>query len=101
MLLSQLVIKLTLYAQHNFVNGQQVLKEFAIKEYVLDKKCMENGSYLGEDCFEHLLEEIREIRLSERRFYQWIKTRMRQPRKHFLARPRAVVRMNFSKYGIG
>ncbi|GAB4391533.1 MAG: virulence RhuM family protein [Gammaproteobacteria bacterium] len=50
----------------------QVLKEFAIKGYVLDKKRMENGSYLGEDYFEHLLEEIREIRLSERRFYQKI-----------------------------
>jgi len=50
----------------------QVLKEFAIKGYVLDKKRMENGTYLGEDYFEHLLEEIREIRLSERRFYQKI-----------------------------
>ncbi len=50
----------------------QVLKEFAIKGYVLDKKRMENGSYLGEDYFEHLLEEVREIRLSERRFYQKI-----------------------------
>jgi len=50
----------------------QVLREFAIKGYVLDKKRMENGSFLGEDYFEHLLEEIREIRLSERRFYQKI-----------------------------
>lgn len=50
----------------------QILKEFAIKGYVLDKKRMENGVYLGEDYFEHLLEEIREIRLSERRFYQKI-----------------------------
>jgi len=48
----------------------QVLREFAIKGYVLDKKRMENGSFLGEDYFERLLEEIREIRLSERRFYQ-------------------------------
>lgn len=31
---------------------------------------MENGSFLNEDYFEHLLAEIREIRLSERRFYQ-------------------------------
>ena len=31
---------------------------------------MENGAFLDEDYFEHLLEEIREIRLSERRFYQ-------------------------------
>ena len=50
----------------------QVLKEFAIKGYALDKKRMENGTFLGEDYFEHLLEEVREIRLSERRFYQKI-----------------------------
>ncbi len=49
-----------------------VLKEFAIKGYVIDKKRMENGAFLDEDYFEHLLEEIREIRLSERRFYQKI-----------------------------
>ncbi len=48
----------------------QVLKEYAIKGYVLDRKRMENGAFLDEDYFEHLLEEIREIRLSERRFYQ-------------------------------
>lgn len=48
----------------------QVLRDFAIKGYVLDKKRMENGSFLNEDYFERLLEEIREIRLSERRFYQ-------------------------------
>lgn len=50
----------------------QVLREFAIKGYVLDRKRMENGTFLGEDYFERLLEEIREIRLSERRFYQKI-----------------------------
>ncbi len=50
----------------------QVLREFAIKGYVLDNKRMENGSFLGEDYFERLLAEIREIRLSERRFYQKI-----------------------------
>lgn len=50
----------------------QVLREFAIKGYVLDKERMENGSFLGEDYFERLLAEIREIRLSERRFYQKI-----------------------------
>ena len=47
-----------------------VLREYAIRGYVLDKKRMENGTFLGEDYFEHLLAEIREIRLSERRFYQ-------------------------------
>lgn len=47
-----------------------VLCQFAIRGYVIDKKRMENGSFIGEDYFEHLLAEIREIRLSERRFYQ-------------------------------
>ncbi len=47
-----------------------VLRQFAIRGYVLDRKRMENGTFLGEDYFEHLLAEIREIRLSERRFYQ-------------------------------
>ena len=50
----------------------RILRQFAIKGYVLDKKRMENGTILGEDYFEHLLAEIREIRLSERRFYQKI-----------------------------
>jgi hypothetical protein len=50
----------------------KVLREFAIKGYVLDKKRLENGSFLGEDYFERLLEEVREIRLSERKFYQKI-----------------------------
>ena len=47
-----------------------VLKVYAIRGYVLDRKRMENGTFLDEDYFEHLLAEIREIRLSERRFYQ-------------------------------
>ena len=50
----------------------KVLREFAIKGYVLDKKRLENGSYLNENYFEELLAEIREIRLSERKFYQKI-----------------------------
>ena len=49
-----------------------ILREFAIKGYVLDKKRLENGAFLGEDYFEHLLAEIREIRLSERKLYQKI-----------------------------
>ncbi len=48
----------------------KVLREFAIKGFVLDKKRLENGSYLNENYFEQLLAEIREIRLSERKFYQ-------------------------------
>lgn len=50
----------------------QVLREFAVKGYVIDRERMENGVFLGEDYFERLLAEIREIRLSERRFYQKI-----------------------------
>lgn len=50
----------------------QVLSQYAKTGYVLDRKRMENGAYLDEDYFERLLEEIREIRLSERRFYQKI-----------------------------
>ena len=48
----------------------KVLKDFAIKGFVLDKKRLENGSFLNENYFEELLAEIREIRLSERKFYQ-------------------------------
>ena len=50
----------------------KILKDFAIKGFVLDKKRLENGSYLNENYFEELLAEIREIRLSERKFYQKI-----------------------------
>ena len=53
----------------NSVRATQ-LKVYAIRGYVLDRKRMENGTFLNEDYFEHLLAEIREIRLSERRFYQ-------------------------------
>lgn len=49
-----------------------VLREFAIKGFVLDKKRLENGTFLGKNYFDKLLEEIREIRLSERMFYQKI-----------------------------
>ena len=47
-----------------------VLRDFALRGYLIDKKRMENGAFLDEDYFERLLEEIREIRLSERKFYQ-------------------------------
>ena len=49
-----------------------VLRDFTLRGYVLDRSRMENGAFLDEDYFERLLEEIREIRLSERRFYQKI-----------------------------
>ena len=49
-----------------------VLRDYTLRGYVLDRKRMENGAFLDEDYFERLLEEIREIRLSERRFFQKI-----------------------------
>ena len=49
-----------------------VLRNFAIRGYVLDKERLKNGSFLGKEYFDHLIEEIREIRASERRFYQKI-----------------------------
>ena len=50
----------------------RVLSEFAIKGFVIDKKRMENESFLGKHYFDELLQVIREIRLSERKFYQKI-----------------------------
>lgn len=50
----------------------KVLRTFAIQGYVLDKSRLENGQIFDEEYFEHLLEEIREIRMSERKFYQKI-----------------------------
>lgn len=47
-----------------------VLKEFSKKGYIIDKKRMANGAFFDEDYYDSLLAEIREIRLSERRFYQ-------------------------------
>ena len=49
-----------------------VLRDYTLKGYLIDRKRMENGAFFDDDYFERLLEEIREIRLSERRFYQKI-----------------------------
>lgn len=49
-----------------------ILRDFTLRGYLIDRKRMENGAFLDDDYFERLLEEIREIRLSERRFYQKI-----------------------------
>jgi len=49
-----------------------VLKDFSIRGYVLDKERLKNGAFLNEEYFDHLIEEIREIRASERKFYQKI-----------------------------
>ena len=50
----------------------KVLREFAQKGYVLDKERLKQGQVFDEAYFEHLLDEIREIRASERKFYQKI-----------------------------
>jgi len=49
-----------------------VLRDFAKRGYVLDKERLKNGTFLNQEYFDHLLAEIREIRASERRFYQKI-----------------------------
>jgi len=51
----------------------KTLKEFILKGFVLDdKRLKQGGEVFGKDYFEELLERIREIRASERRFYQKI-----------------------------
>ena len=49
-----------------------VLRDFAIRGYVLDNERLKNGAFLSKEYYENLLAEIREIRASERRFYQKI-----------------------------
>lgn len=49
-----------------------VLRDFTLRGYIIDRDRMESGKILGHDYFEELLQEVREIRLSERRFYQKI-----------------------------
>jgi len=48
------------------------LKEFITKGFILDDERLKQGKSFGRDYFEELLERIREIRASERRFYQKI-----------------------------
>ncbi len=49
------------------------LKEFIIKGFVLDDERLKQGKAFGKDYFDELLQRIREIRASEKRFYQKIK----------------------------
>ena len=49
-----------------------VLKEMIIKGFVLDDERLKQGKHFGKDYFDDLLERIREIRTSERRYYQKI-----------------------------
>jgi hypothetical protein len=50
----------------------KVLRTFAVQGYVLDKQRLINGQVFDQSYFDHLLEEIQEIRASERLFYQKI-----------------------------
>ncbi|MCD4842498.1 MAG: virulence RhuM family protein [Methanosarcinales archaeon] len=50
----------------------KTLKEYIIKGFVMDDERLKQGKLFGKDYFEELLERIREIRASERRFYQKI-----------------------------
>ncbi|PKL69148.1 MAG: cell filamentation protein Fic [Methanobacteriales archaeon HGW-Methanobacteriales-1] len=50
----------------------QTLKEYIIKGFVLDDELLKNGTRFGQDYFDELLDRIKEIRASERRFYQKI-----------------------------
>ena len=53
--------------------ANQIVKDYTIKGWAVDKeRLISGGTILTEEYFEHLLEEIREIRLSERKFYQKI-----------------------------
>ena len=49
-----------------------VIRDFSIRGYILDKERLKNGAFLTKDYFDNLLAEIREIRASERKFYQRI-----------------------------
>jgi hypothetical protein len=49
-----------------------VLRDFAIRGYVLDKERLKNGAFFSKEYFDNLIAEIREIRASERKFYQKI-----------------------------
>ncbi len=49
-----------------------VLKEMIIKGFVLDDERLKQGKHFGKDYFDDLLERVREIRTSERRYYQKI-----------------------------
>lgn len=50
----------------------KVLNDYITKGYVIDKKRLIDGSYLSEEYYQQLIEEIRDIRSSERKFYQKI-----------------------------
>ena len=48
----------------------QILHEYIIKGFAMDDERLKQMKHFGQDYFDEMLERIREIRLSERRFYQ-------------------------------
>ena len=50
--------------------ANQIVSEYTIKGWVMDDQRLKDGTPISDRYFEHLLEKIREIRLSERKFYQ-------------------------------
>lgn len=50
----------------------QIAKDYTIKGWVMDDERLKRGTYLTEKYFDEQLERIREIRASERKFYQKI-----------------------------
>lgn len=59
-------------ATHFRIWATKTLREYVIKGFVLDDERLKQGKKFGKDYFDELLERIREIRASERRFYQKI-----------------------------
>ena len=59
-------------ATHFRIWATNVLREYMVKGFVLDDELLKNGSRFGKDYFDQLLEKIKEIRTSERRFYEKI-----------------------------
>ena len=88
-----------------WANG--IVKNYTIKGWILDDERLKNGgSVLTKEYFDRLLEQIREIRLSERRFYQKITDiyatsldydRTAQTTKHFFAKVQN--KMHFAVHG--
>jgi hypothetical protein len=71
------------------------LREFIVKGFVLDDDRLKQGTYFGKDYFDELLERIREIRASERRFYQKITDIYAQCSIDY--DPKAEITLNFYK----
>ena len=60
-------------ATHFRIWATNTLREFIVKGFVLNDQMLKNGRSFGKDYFDELLERIREIRASEKRFYQKVR----------------------------